>query len=149
MATITSANSVFMLSVSSVFPAPVQLTGFGPDEAFDTEQVDAAVTQMGVDGTGVSGYVPREITQTITLLASSNGISLFNAWIAAEDTIQDVLFATGSIRLPSLGIKFDMPQGTLRRFPTVPDARRVLMPLRYSIIWQPQPGVPAITVSPL
>jgi hypothetical protein len=42
-----------------------------------------------------------------------------------------------------------MPQGTLRRFQSAPDARRVMMPVRYSIVWQPQPGIPAISSSPL
>jgi hypothetical protein len=149
MPTITSSTAVFLLSVASVFPAPVQLQGFGPDEAFDTEQVDVAVTQLGVDGTGVSGYVPREVTQTITFLASSPSVILFQQWMASQDVIQDVLYATGSIRIPSLGLKYDMPQGTLRRFQSAPDARRVMMPVRYSIVWQPQPGIPAITASPL
>lgn len=149
MATITSANAVFLLGIAGVFAPAVQLQGWGVDEAFDTEAVDAAETQLGVDGTGVSGWVPREVTQTLTLLASSASNDVFDAWIAAEDAIEDVIYATGNIRIPSTRKQYSMPQGTLKRYPTAPNARKVLMPRQFTIIWQPQPGVPAMTVSPM
>lgn len=149
MATITSANSVFMLGVAGLFVPAVQLQGWGVDEAFDTEAVDAAETQLGVDATGVSGWVPREISQTLTFLASSASCDVFDSWIAAQDAIEDVIYATGNIRAPSLGKQWAMPQGTLKRYPTAPNAKKVFMPRAYTIIWQPQPGVPAMTVSPI
>lgn len=149
MATITSANAVFLLGIPGVFAPAVQLQAWGVDEAFDTEVVDAAETQLGVDGTGVSGWVPREIPQTITLLASSPSRDVFDAWVAAQDAISDVIYATGNIRIPSLGKQYAMPQGTLKRYPTAPNARKVMMPTAYQIIWQPQPGIPAMTVAPL
>lgn len=149
MATITSANSIFILGITGLFIPGVQLQGFGPDEAFDTEAVDVAETQLGVDGTGVSGLVPFEVPQTITLLASSPSNDVFDAWIAAEQATGDVIYATGNIRFPSIGKQFTMPQGTLKRRPPAPNARRVLMPRAYTIVWQPQPGVPAMSVSPL
>ena len=149
MATITSATAVFLLSITGVFNTPVQLAGFGPDEAFDTAAVDATVTQLGVDGTGVGGYVPREVDQTITLLASSPSNAVFDQWIQAQDALLDVIYASGSIRLQSLGVQYTMPQGVLKRYPIAPNARRVLMPRQFVITWLPQPGTPAITVSPI
>ena len=119
------------------------------DDAFETEAVDAAETQLGVDGTGVAGWVPREYPQTITLLASSPSNDLFDTWAAAQDAISDVIYATGIIRLPSTKKAYAMAQGVLQRYPIIPPAKRVLGPRVYRITWQPQPGVPAITVSPL
>jgi hypothetical protein len=149
MPTITSANSVFVLTIPNVFGNGVQLQGFGPDEAFDTADVDAIETQVGVDGTGVGGWLPREVEQTITLLASSPSNAVFDQWIAAQDAIQDVIYASGVIRLPSLSIQYALAQGVLRRYNTTPNARRVLQPRRQMIRWLPQPGSPAVTVSPL
>lgn len=149
MATITSATAVFVLTIPGVFPSGVQLQGFGPDEAFDTQQVDSAVTQLGVDGTGVGGWVPREVDQTITFLASSPSTAVFDQWVSAQDAIADVIYAAASIRLASLGVKYDMGFGVLTRYPIAANARRVLMPRQFVIRWLPQPGVPAITVSPI
>src|SRR5580658_7175916 len=128
MPTITSATSSFILNIPGVFNTGVALQGYGPDEAFDTAAVDASVTQLGVDGTGVAGWVPREVDQTITLLASSASNATFDQWIQAQDAISDIIYASGSIRLPGLGIQYTMVQGTLKRYPIAPNARRVLMP---------------------
>lgn len=149
MPTITSATASFTLSVAQVFPTPVTLQGFGPDDAFDIEDVDTAETMVGVDGTGVAGWIPRQVTQTITFLASSPSCDIFDQWLQAMDTISDILYATGLIRIPAIGKQYSMPLGTLRRYKTAPDAKRVLQPRRYNIVWLPQPFAPAVIVSPI
>ena len=149
MATITSATAIYILGIAGLFTPGVQLSGWAVDEAFDTETVDAAETQLGVDGTGVSGWIPREVPQTISLLATSPSAAVFDAWIAAEDAIQDVIYATGNIRIPSLGLQYSMPQGTLKRYQTAPNAKKVFMMRSYTIVWQPQPGISAMTVAPI
>jgi hypothetical protein len=148
-ATITSATAVYLLSITGVFNTPVQLSGFSADEAFDTNAVDATVTQIGVDGTGVGGYVPRAVEQTISLLASSPSNAVFDQWIQAMDAALDTIYASGSIRLASLGVQYTMPFGVLKRYPIAPNARRVLMPRVFTIEWLPQRGSPAVTVSPI
>jgi hypothetical protein len=147
--TITSANAVYLLSISGVFTIPVQLQGWAVDEAFDTEAVDAAVTQVGVDGTGVAGWVPREVPQTLTLLPSSPSNDVFDSWVQAQDAIQDIIYASGSIRIPSLGKVYSMVQGVLMSYPIVSDAKKVFQPRVFKLNWLPQPGIPAITVSPI
>lgn len=146
--TITSANAVYMLAVSSVFPTPQQLQGFAVDEAFDTEQAEINVTQVGVDGVGVAGWVPREIKHTIVLLPSSNSRPIFEQWVTAMDNIRDTLYATATIVLPSLGLKYACQKGSLTRYPQMPGVRRVLQPVRYEITWLPDNGLPAITLAP-
>lgn len=147
--TITSANAVFMLAVGGVFPSPVQLQGFGVDDAFTTEMVDASETQVGVDGFGVAGYVPRSPEMTIRLLASSQSFILFEQWVAAQDQLQDVLYANGVISMPAVGRKYTMFMGALMRVSTMADARRVLANREFHIRWLPQGTVPAISAAPL
>src|SRR6266702_3037993 len=133
--TITSANVVYMLGVDSVFPTPQQIQGFGVDEAFDTEAADVAEVQIGVDGVTAAGWIPRLTTQTITLIASSPSFNLFEQWVAAMDTTQEVFHATGTIIIPSIRRKYYLPQGTLTRFPALPNARRVLQHRQFTIMW--------------
>lgn len=148
MATITAANAVFMLNVPGVTFAPTQLQGFGVDDAFTNEAVEAAETQIGVDGFGVAGYVPREVAMTIRFLASAPAPVLFENWIAYQDTIQDVAYAAGTIILPSVGRKYTCYMGALMRVSTMADVRKVLANREFRINWLPQGTVPAISAAP-
>lgn len=148
--TITSASAVVILTIPGVFPAPQQLAGFGVDEAFDMEPVDAAVVQTGVDGLGVAGYVPREVPMTITLLAASPSFAVFDSWIAAQDALREILYASGLITIPAIGRKYTLYQGALTRYPTIPSARRTLQQRQFQITWMPPGGgQPPIVNAPL
>lgn len=134
--TITSANSIFMLTVDGVFTSPQQLQGFGVDEAFDTEAAETAVVELGVDGVAVSGWVPRLTRQTITLLPSAlASFNIFESWVAAMDQAREVLYANGVIILPSISRKYTLPQGTLTRFPALPNVKRTLRDRQFEITW--------------
>lgn len=146
--TITSMNAIYMLTVPGVFNAPQRLEAFGVDEAFETEPVESAVVQTGVDGVGTAGLVPREIPQTITLLASSASFVLFDDWIQAMDALGDIIYATAIITLPSIGRKYTCHKGVLSRYPTMPSARRTLQQRQFQITWLPDVGQPAIFGSP-
>jgi hypothetical protein len=135
MATITSASSVFMLAVDTVFPVPQQLQGYAVNDAFITEPSEIAETQIGVDGVVVSGWLPRLTRMTITFLASSPSVYLFEQWMAAEDNITDILYATGTISIPALSRKYYLPQGTLSRVQMLPSARRVLEQRVFELNW--------------
>jgi hypothetical protein len=147
--TITAANSIFMISVEGIFTTPVPLQGYAADEAFDIEQVDVSETQVGVDATGVAGWVPQEFTQTISFLASSTSVDLFEDWMRAMNSVQEVFYASGIIHLPAVQKKLTMNQGVLKRFAPQPNVRRVLQPRVFTITWLPQPGMPAVIPSPL
>ena len=148
--TITSANATFVLTVPGVFPGGVPLIGFGVDDAFVADTVDAAETQVGVDGYGVMGYRPREVPMSIRFLASSPSVRLFETWLAAEDLANDKLPASGVIIMPSVGLKYAMIYGALMRVSTMAEARRVLQNREWKINWLPQgPGQPAVLSSPI
>lgn len=141
---ITSANAVYMLAVLGVFPAPVQLQGFGVDEAFDTEAVDAAEAVMGVDGKMSAGYTPFLTPQTITLQADSPSSFLFEDWLAAQKAVNDVLFADGTILLPSIGRSYTMTKGVLSRIPQVVGAKKVLQARQFRITWESVTPAPVL-----
>ncbi len=148
MSTITSANAVFMLSVPGAVSQLTQLQGFGTDDAFLMNVVEATEVQVGVDGFGVAGYVPRSPRHTIRLLASSISISLFENWIAAMDVAQDVLYANATVRLPSVKRFYTCYLGSPMNFSTMADAKKVLQNREFEIQWLPNGLVPAVTFAP-
>lgn len=147
--TITSANAVFLLGIESIFPTPVRLQEFGVDDAFTTSMVPATETQVGVDGFGVAGYIPRSPEMTVRLLASSRSFSVFEQWIAQMDNLQEVLYCNAQIRLNSVKSQYTCYKGTLLGVSTMPDARRVLQNREFHIQFLPQGTIPAITYTPL
>jgi hypothetical protein len=147
--TITSANAVFMLGISSVFPVPQRLQGFGVDEAFDTEPTEISEVRLGVDSVGVAGWVPRLVKITVTLLPSSPSFLLFENWVTAMDNINEILYANCTIVIPSIGRKYTGAQGSLTRYPPLPNVRKTLMDRQFEITWMPQGlGRPALSQAP-
>ena len=67
MATITSANVVFTLSVPLLLPVPQRIQGFAVDDIFDMDDVDATDTMMGVDGILSGGMIYAPKMQNIKL----------------------------------------------------------------------------------
>lgn len=142
MASITSANSIFMLAIATVFPTPQQIQGFATDDAFSTEAVDIAETKMGVDGKLSAGFVFRPIKQSITLQADSLSVLMFDAWYAAQKAQQDVFFANAVIRLPAISRSYTLINGVMTSYMPIADAKKTLDPLKYAITWESVVGAP-------
>lgn len=134
--TITSANSVFTITVPGLFPAPVQLRGYSSDKAFTTEALTLAEVNMGVDGRMTAGYTPTPVVQTITLQADSPSKAIFAAIIQATKTGREVFYITGSVDLPSTGESFSMRRGIITKGKQIPDAQKVLQPMDYEVTWE-------------
>jgi hypothetical protein len=135
MASITSVNAVFALSVPNVFSA-TQLQGFAADDIFGTDPVELNEVVMGVDGILSAGYVKMPIRQGISLQADSTSIQYFEQWRAAMQAANDVYFANATITLVSIGRKYTCTQGALGTYPVLSDAGRTLKPRRFTITWQ-------------
>lgn len=144
MATITAANSVFMIAVLDLFPAPIQIQGFSSDDVFSTEPVSPVETLMGVDGFLSGGFVPTEKKQTITLQADSASNLIFEIWYQSQEIAREVFTATGIMTIPSIGRLYTMSRGFLTTFPPTSDVRRILQPRRYGITWQSIVGAPIV-----
>jgi len=136
MATITSANCVFMLSISGVFNTPQQLQGFAADDIFTTPAVTPVETLMGVDGVLSGGWTPVPVPQTISLQADSSSSIIFDSWAEAQISAGDVYVANGSVRLNSISSLYTMVNGFLTSYMPIPDARKILQPRRFTITWQ-------------
>ena len=136
MASITSANAVYMIGITNLYTTAQQIQGFDVDDAFMTEAIDAAELKMGVDGTLSAGFVYTPFPQTITLQADSSSNSLFDAWYAAEKAAVEKYTAFGLISLSGVNRKFTLTRGFLTNYVAVPEAKRVLQPRKFGITWE-------------
>jgi hypothetical protein len=134
--TITSANSVFTISVPGLFPVPQQLKGYSAERAWNTDNVDLAETQMGVDGRLTAGYTPNPVKQTISLQADSPSKKIFTAIRNATKASRNVYYISGTIDLPSTGESFICRKGVLQAMKPLPDAGKVLQPMDFMIVWE-------------
>ena len=134
--TITSANSVFTLVVPDVFPVPQTLQGYAVDDAFDNDSVEVSEALMGVDGKMSAGFTPFITPQQVHFMADSPSILLFDAWLGAEEAAQEVFFAQASIYLPSVGKAYTFNNGVLTNAKKLPDAKKVLQAVAYTIKWE-------------
>jgi len=136
MKSITSANSVIMLSITGLFPVPQQLQGFAADDVFDNDPLPSAETIMGVDGRLSGGFVFVEVKQNYALQADSASIDIFDQWWAAQQQIRDVYTANGVVLLTTVGKKWTMTKGFLTNYKPIPDIKKLLQPQRFTITWE-------------
>lgn len=136
MATITAANSEFILSIPGVFSVDQPLDGYATDDAFDSEDVSPTEAKIGVDAKMSAGYTPYLFKQVIHLQADSDAIQVFDDWRQAMDTVREVFFASGTILLPAVGKIVTLTKGTLTRAKPLPDVKKLLEPQTYEITWQ-------------
>jgi hypothetical protein len=134
--TITSADSVFVLSSADFALAAIQIQGFAADAAFSVDGADTAETSLGVDGKLSAGWVPRAYTQTITLQADSSSRDVFDGIILAQDANRTIYRLNAVITMPGLQRTYTMGRGVLNRVDIMPNAQRVLQPTTYTITWE-------------
>lgn len=133
--TLTSANVVLAISVANLFDTPQQIQGFASDEAFNFADVETSETVMGVDGILSAGWIPKELMQDITLQADSPSIQFFEDWYGNEQQARDLLIASGTVTYPSVGKEYNLVRGFLRTYNPAPQARKILQPRKFSIVW--------------
>lgn len=133
---LTTANSVLYLAVAGLFPVPQQIQGYATDDIFSTDPVAPNQVSMGVDGKLSGGFVHVERPMSISLQADSESNAFFDAWVAAQEVLQDTYVASGSMLLPGLNRKWTMVRGFLTAYPPMPDGGKMLRPRKYGITWQ-------------
>ena len=135
MASITSINSVYVLSVAGVI-FPTQLQGFSADDIFSTDPLEVKEVVMGVDGRLSAGRVNVAAKQGISIQADSPSIQIFEIWNAAERVVKDTYFADATISFPSIGRKYACSNGVLTTYPLLSDAGKTLKVRRFAIVWE-------------
>ena len=133
--TVTSANSVFTITVPGLFDTPVQLQGYSVERAWNSDNQGLTETQIGVDGRKTAGYVFNPVRMTVSLQADSPSKAIFKAIVAAMQAAKDVYYITGNIDLPATGESFTGNMGTIEDWKAIPDAARVLQPMDFVINW--------------
>ena len=136
MATITAANSVFLLAIGGIFPVPQQLQGYAADAAFAFDAIEPAETVMGVDGKMSAGFTPYMTPQTVSIMPDSPSLSIFEAWLAAMQTSREVFFGNATIILPAIGRKYTLTRGVLTSAKTAPDVKKVLQAQEFKLTWE-------------
>lgn len=145
LGTITAANAIFTLTIPGVFASPQQLQGFAADDIFSMSPIKPNEVSMGVDGILSGGRVFVPVPQEVSLQANSPSKTIFDLWNGAEQTAIDTLIAFGVVVLPSLRQKWALNTGYLTTYVIMPDAGRILKPVKYEITWAqviPQPYTP-------
>lgn len=136
MPSITSANSIYTISVATIFPTPQRLRGFAADDMFTNEAIPTAEVAMGVDGRLSAGFIFVPFVQQIMLMADSPSNDLFDQWFAQQQLARDVYHATGLVQLPSTGKKYNLVRGFLTSYKPIPDARKKLEARTFGVTWQ-------------
>lgn len=139
---VTSANLVFMLSVSGLYTIPQQIQGWMNDDLFDIDELDVGESYMGADGNLSAGFVFNMVPQTITLSPNSKSCDLFDAWYAAEKQVRDKYFANGIIEYPSIGKSYVLTTGALVKYSMAASAKKILQPRKFSINWESVTVIP-------
>lgn len=142
--TLTSANSILLITVTPVFPTPVRIQGYSADDITDMDAIQPKETSMGIDGRLSAGFVPAPTMQNITLQADSQSNDFFEYWGLYEFQTKDVLVATGTLIIPGTQRQYAMTRGFLKNYQPIPALRRTAQPRRYQIEWErviPSPKV--------
>lgn len=134
--TLTAANSVYMLAVAGLYPVAQQLQGYATDDAFATEAQEIADVQMGVDGIMSAGYVPQPTRQSIMIQADSASGAIFDNWANAMRTAREILRASATIYIPSIGKKYTLTRGVLTSYVPIPGVKKVLQSRTFMITWE-------------
>jgi len=133
---ITSANSIYTVTIPGIFAAPQRLQMFATDDIYGTEMLKSNEVMMGVDGKLSGGFVYVEVKQSIQLMADSISGTIFDQWWQFMNVLQDAYPAYGSISLPSLGYTFLLNKGFLTGYQPLPDAGKTLKPRKFELTWE-------------
>ena len=134
--TITSADSIFALTVTNLFPSAQTLEGYAADAMFALGDTEMAVSVRGADGKLSGGFVFGEYLQTITIMPDSPSRELFETWQLTSLTSKAVFRCNATIILPAIRRKFTLTNGILQRVKAIPDAQRVLQAMTFQINWE-------------
>lgn len=132
--TITSANSIFTLSVEGLY-AGVRIQGYSAEMAFDMEPQQIAETQVGVDDHMSAGYVPHILPMNIQLQADSDSIEIFDTTYLYMKSRREIVWLTGTIEVPSTHQSYAMGEGIMVNYQPISNHARVQAPKRFTINW--------------
>lgn len=142
MATITSANSSFILRVPTVFVVPQLIQGYATDDAFTQEAFDLTETRMGVDGNLSGGYTPSPKRLTVMLMPDSVALDVFLTWKAAIEAAKETFSGQWVIAMPAISKAFTGNKVFFKNSQGMPSAKKVLEPFPAILEYQDLTAAP-------
>ena len=133
MATITSANSSFVLTIGTVFPVPQKMQGYAADDMFSLAETEFAESVMGADGHLSYGYVPSIKELEFVLMPNSPSVTAMDTLINAQNAAKEAFRLDASIFMPSIGKRFVFTNGVLKSGKAMPDAKKTLDKQSYKL----------------
>jgi hypothetical protein len=134
--TITSADAIFSLTVTNLYPTAQVLEGYAADAMFAMGDTEMAVAVRGADGKLSGGFVFGEYLQTITIMPDSPSWPIFDTWVLTSVTAKAIFRCNATIIIPATGKKYTLTNGILQRTKAMPDAQRVLAAGTFQINWE-------------
>lgn len=141
---LTASNAVVTLWQPILFPTPQQLQGFAADDVTGMADVDVLEEVMGVDGVLSFGFVWNARNQTVTLQADSASNAFFDTINTQQEAAQTAYPLSGTIKLTSIGLMFNLINGGLKRYKPMPDVKKIIQPRSYGIVWNRVVPIPAV-----
>lgn len=125
---ITSANSKLRIVVPAYYPGGFDVDDYAADNMFEAAPLQNKEDMMSADGKYHAGFVFNPAEFTITLMPTSNALSLLDDWMAAERAIISAFACNAVLTVPALKKKWTMVNGVLFSLPPLPPGRKVLQP---------------------
>lgn len=139
---ITSADSVFIWSLSQLALASVEMQGYAVDNSFTFDVVQTAETQLGVDGKTSAGWLPRNYPMSVQFAADSDSLKVIDALVSYQDATLDVVRFNAVLSLPGNKMSYVMSKGVLVEYNPIPDGGKVLQPRTARLVWETIRAVP-------
>lgn len=142
MATLTTANSVFMLGVANLYNVPVKIEGYTTDDSFMAEDVTNAEVMMGLDGKMSAGYTPYPTVLSVTLQADSSSNLIFDTLLQAEKLAREKYVLNASVLIPSVNRIFTFTRGFMTKASPLPANKKILQPRKFELTFQDMAWAP-------
>ncbi|WP_438381473.1 hypothetical protein ABHV46_10805 [Asaia sp. BMEF1] len=136
MSFITSADAIFMLTVQTLFNAPVRLENWSADRAWEAAAIEQVETRMSIDGKLNAGWVPNPVDMTLGIQPNSDSAIMFEGLSTAMAGARTPYILGGEITLPGLGRKYTLVTGYLVSASPLPSAGRMLEERQFTIRWE-------------
>jgi hypothetical protein len=133
---LTSANSQLAIAVDTIYPVPVYIQGYSTDDAFRSDDVSSAETQMGVDGQLSGGFTPYPVELYIMLQADSPSMPVFDNWLQAQTTTRTLYTANATLTIPGLGQIWTFTKGFLTQSSPLQSGKKILQPRNFKITFE-------------
>ena len=136
MATLTTANSVFMLGVASLYNTPIKIEGYTADDSFSVDDITNAEVVIGLDGKMSYGYTPYLTVLSVTLQADSPSCLIFDTLLQAEKLIRGKYELNATILVDSAGMIYTFTKGVISKGTPMSANKKTRQPRKFELTFQ-------------